>query len=194
MKIILLESQLVVLNETLDQKDLKKLCHNIWDKQKKRGETPYIDDIIYEISQIEKRTFDDITRIRPIWYEYNGGFGKLYDKLKSEILDKVFYLVNSDFNLNTKIKVKEIDFLNGILDIYGIVDTEGTINVYTLDEETDEEIVYVGTILDAYHEALSAYDTGDLTGAINAEAYDFFTEKLEKYGIPIDTEVDLDIY
>lgn len=194
MKIILSESQLVVLNETLDQKDLKKLCHSIWDKQKKRGETPYIDDIIYEISQIEKRTFDDITRIRPIWYEYNGGFGKLYDKLKNEILDKVFYLVNSDFNLNTKIKVKEIDFLNGILDIYGIVDTEGTINVYTLDEETDEEIVYVGTILDAYHEALSAYDTGDLTGAINAEAYDFFTEKLEKYGIPINTEVDLDLY
>ena len=59
------------------------------------------------------------------------------------------------------------------------------------DDETDEEMMVNDTIDAAYMEALSAYETGDLTSAINYHVYDFFYKKLEKYGIPIDTEIEL---
>ena len=59
------------------------------------------------------------------------------------------------------------------------------------EEETDREIEINDTIEAAYFEAQSNYETSDLLGYLRSEVYDFFYKKLEKYGIPIDVDVDL---
>ena len=77
MKIIITESQ---YNKLTEEK-LQKLCYTVWNQQKKRGEEPHLDEVIYDISGIRKNTNEDFQLIRPIWYEYNGGFKNLVEKL-----------------------------------------------------------------------------------------------------------------
>jgi len=194
MKIILTEAQY----NTLTEENLREFLYSFWDRQKKLGEEPSLHEIIYDIFDFNKETREDYNTIRPIWYEYNGGFNNLFKKLKDDILNKTFDLVVSEIGLNTKVKVVELDATNGALhyfnemvDIFCNVDNQGVIDFYMLDDETDEERMVNDTIDAAYMEALSAYETGDLTGAINYHVYEFFYKKLEKYGIPIDTEIEL---
>ena len=59
------------------------------------------------------------------------------------------------------------------------------------EEGTDNEIEVNDTIEAAYFEAQSNYESSDLLGYLRSEVYDFFYKKLEKYGIPIDVDVDL---
>jgi hypothetical protein len=59
------------------------------------------------------------------------------------------------------------------------------------DEGTDNEIEVNDTIDSAYHEALANYESSDLFGYLRGEAFTFLINKLEKYGIPIDVDVDL---
>jgi hypothetical protein len=59
------------------------------------------------------------------------------------------------------------------------------------EEGTDNEIEVNGTIEYAYFEAQSNYEGSDLLGYLRGEVYDFFYKKLEKYGIPIDVDVDI---
>ena len=65
MKIIITEGQYNMLSE----ENLRKFCYTIWDKQKKKGEEPHMDDVIYDVTGIRKNTMDDFVIIRPIWYE-----------------------------------------------------------------------------------------------------------------------------
>ncbi len=197
MKIILTDIQYNTLKE-MTEESLRNFLYKLWDTQKKRGEDPSLDDIIYQVTEIDRDTREDYSTIRPIWYRYNGGFSKLFKKLKDEILNKTFDLVVPEIGLNTKIKVIELEsvvgglhYFNEMVDIFCNVDNQGVIDFYMFDDETDEEIMVNDTIDGAYMEALSAYETGDLTGAINHHVYDFFYKKLEKYGIPIDTEIEL---
>ena len=90
MKIIITEKQYNKLTED----KLQKLCYTVWNQQKKRGEEPYIDDIIYDITDIRKNSNEDFQIIRPIWYRYNGGFNNLFEKLKNEIDEKIFDLTS----------------------------------------------------------------------------------------------------
>jgi hypothetical protein len=60
------------------------------------------------------------------------------------------------------------------------------------DEGTDQEYIVNDTIDAAYHEALSNYEGGDFMGMIRSVVYDFFYNLLEKYGIPIEVDVDLE--
>jgi len=62
MKIIITESQYNKLTED----NLRKLCYTVWNKQKKMGEEPHLDDVIYDISGIRKESRDDYDKIRPI--------------------------------------------------------------------------------------------------------------------------------
>jgi hypothetical protein len=59
------------------------------------------------------------------------------------------------------------------------------------EEGTDNEIQVNDTIEAAYFEAQSNYESSDLLGYLRGEVYDLFYKKLEKYGIPIDVDVDL---
>ena len=160
------------------------------------GEQPHLDDVIYEISDIRKNTNEDFQVIRPIWYDYNGGFRNLVEKLKNEIEDKTYDLKSNWGNLNTRIEVIEVSEFGRLgedfgVDIFVNVDDQGTMDFNMYEEGTDNEIEVNVTIEAAYFEAQSNYETADLLGYLRSEVYDFFYEKLKKYGIPIDTDVDL---
>lgn len=197
MKIIITEIQHSLITEKLNEENLKKFCYKIWNKQKEKGEVPHIDDIIYEVSGIGKNTDEDFETIRPIWYEYNGGFKKVYDKLKEEILGKTFKLVEPEINLDTHFKVVETEHLamsgykSDLVSVFCYVDNQGTIDFNFYDEENDEERVVNDTIEEAYYEAMSTYETGDLESSLNYYIFNYLTKKLEKYGIPIDVELEL---
>jgi hypothetical protein len=197
MKIIITEIQHSLITEKLNEENLKKFCYKIWNKQKEKGEVPHIDDIIYEVSGIGKNTDEDFETIRPIWYEYNGGFKKVYDKLKEEILGETFKLVEPEINLDTHFKVVETEHLamsgykSDLVSVFCYVDNQGTIDFNFYDEENDEERVVNDTIEEAYYEAMSAYETGDLESSLNYYIFNYLTKKLEKYGIPIDVELEL---
>jgi hypothetical protein len=150
-----------------------------------------IDDVIYDITDIKKNTREDLETIRPIWYEYNGGYDVLFEKLKDEIDTKEYKLVEAEFDLETKIKVVHLDRQGQFVEIMVDVDPRGTIEFHGWDEETEEEYVVNDTIDAAYHEALINYEGADFEGMIRSSVYDFFYDLLEKYGIPIDVDIDL---
>jgi len=192
MKIIITEKQYNKLTED----KLQKLCYTVWNQQKKRGEEPYIDDIIYDITDIRKNTNEDFQIIRPIWYRYNGGFNNLFEKLKNEIDEKIFDLTSDWGNLDTRIEVIDVSQFGRLgedfgVDIFVNVDPNGTMDFQMYEEGTDNEIQVNDTIEAAYFEAQSNYESSDLLGYLRGEVYDLFYKKLEKYGIPIDVDVDL---
>ena len=192
MKIIITEKQYNKLTED----KLQKLCYTVWNQQKKKGEEPYIDDIIYDITDIRKNTNEDFQIIRPIWYRYNGGFNNLFEKLKNEIDEKIFDLTSDWGNLDTRVEVIEVSQFGRLgedfgVDIFVNVDPNGTMDFQMYEEGTDNEIQVNDTIEAAYFEAQSNYEGSDLLGYLRGEVYDLFYKKLEKYGIPIDVDVDL---
>ena len=191
MKIILTKRQQRLIIENFTEENLRKLCYQIWDKQRKMGKEPHLDDVIYDISGIKKETRDDYDTIRPIWYEYNGGYDVLFEKLKNKIDTKEYKLVEAEFDLETKIKVVHLDIVGHFVEIMVDVDPSGTIEFHGWDEETGEEYVVKDTIDAAYHEALLNYEGADFEGMIRSSVYDLFYNLLEKYGIPIDVDIDL---
>ena len=198
MKIIITERQQNLISENLTEENLRKFCYSIWDKQKKMGEEPHLDDIIYDISGIKKNTNEDFQTIRPIWYRYNGGFNNLFEKLKEEVLGNTFDLVVPELNLETLVKVVDVTktsrfgYKYDVVDLIIDIDGNGTTSYEFLDPDTEEQRLVNGSLWDALFEAQEAYETGDFFGALNYQCYDFFYKLLEKYGIPIDVEVELE--
>jgi len=192
MKIIITESQ---YNKLTEEK-LQKLCYTVWNQQKKRGEEPHLDEVIYDISGIRKNTNEDFQLIRPIWYEYNGGFKNLVEKLINEFDGEIYDLKSDWGNLDTRIEVIYITQFGRLgedfgVDIFVYVDDQGTMDFNVFEEGTDNQIEVNDTIESAYLEAQGNYETGDLLAYLRSEVYDFFYKKLEKYGIPIDVDLDL---
>jgi hypothetical protein len=74
------------------------------------------------------------------------------------------------------------------------VDGNGQIETTIYDDE-DEDVENYRMELVSIYEALNIarefYETGDLTGYLRSVAYDHFYNLLEKYGLPIDVEVDI---
>ena len=198
MKIIITERQQNLISENLTEENLRRLCYSIWDKQKKMGEEPHLDDIIYDISGIKKNTNEDLKMIRPIWYEYNGGFNNLYEKLKEEVLGNTFDLVVPELDLETLVKVVDVTktsrfgYKYDVVDLIIDIDGNGTTSYEFLDPDTEEQRLVNGSLWDALYEAQEAYETGEFFGALNYHCYEYFSKLLEKYGIPIDVEVELE--
>lgn len=187
MKIILTETQY----NSLTEENAREFLYSFWDRQKKLGEEPSLHEIIYDIFDFNKETREDYYTIRPIWYEYNGGYNVLENKIRKEIDTKEFNLIEPEFNLRTKMKVVHLEKVGQLLEIMVDVDPRGSINFWGWDENEAQYEVN-GTIEDAYLEAKGNYETEDLMGMIRAVAYDFFYELLEKYGVPIDVDIDLE--
>ena len=198
MKIIISERQQKLITENMTEENLRKFCYKIWDKQKKMGEEPHLDDIIYDISGIKKNTTEDFTTIRPIWYRYNGGFNNLYEKLKEEVLENTFDFVVPELDLETSIKVVDVTniarggYKYNVADLTIDIDGNGTISYEFIDPETEEQSLVNGSLWDALFEAQEAYETGDFFGGLRYHCYNFFYDLLEKYGIPIDVDIDLE--
>ena len=187
MKIIITESQY----QNLTEEKLREFLYGFWDKQKKHGEEPSLDDMLFRVLDINKNTREDYDTIRPLWYDYNGGSEVLFKKLKDEIDAKEYKLTEAEFTLETTMKVVHLDFERQILEIMVDVDPRGIMEFHGWDEETGEEYVVNDTIDAAYHEALINYEGADFEGMIRSSVYDFFYDLLEKYGIPIDVDIHL---
>jgi hypothetical protein len=74
------------------------------------------------------------------------------------------------------------------------VDGNGQIETTIYDDEDEDGENYrmeLVSIYDALDIAREFYESGDLTGYLRSVAYDYFYNLLEKYGLPIDVEVDI---
>jgi len=185
MKIIISEAQYKQLTE----ENLREFLFSFWDQQKNRGEQPNIDDIIYQVTGIEKGSREDLYQIMPLWYEYKGGVEPLKKQLKEEVEGKTFQ-IKGEFNLDMEVLVEEVhfyeedfysyepacDLITRIID--GVVDAE----LYDQDEHTfvwqeNQPISYVYRELE--------YDSGDFTDFLKLETKKFFEEKIKHIGLPI---------
>jgi hypothetical protein len=186
MKVILTEAQY----RRLTEENLREFLYSFWDNQKRQGEDPSLDDIIFQVTNIIKGSSDDHRTIRPIWYEYNGGYDVLLGIIYEEFLDKEFHLEGSE-NLKMNFKIDDIESYGE--DVYGgTVDITcqilgGTVDGYVLNQDTEQtEMVPNMYIGDQYAEL--EYDTGDFTDFLKNEIYIFLEPKFEKYGIAIHVE------
>jgi len=186
MKLILTEAQYRQLTE----ENLREFLYSFWNNQKRQGEDPSLDDIIFQVTDIRKNSREDHQSIRPIWYRYNGGYEKLIKKINEEFLNKEFHLEGRE-NLKMDFKIDGIESYG--VDVYGgSVDItcqifDGTVDGYALNPETEEmEMVpnmYIGDQL-----AELEYDSSDFEYFLKNEIFSFLEPKFEKYGVPIHVE------
>jgi hypothetical protein len=195
MKIVITEAQYSKLTED----NLREFLYAFWDRQKKNGEEPFLDEMLYHVIGITKNSIEDYQQVRPIWYRYNGGREVLYDKLVKEISDKTFRLQDNSQNLNADFKVVGFDSYELSIKMEVVllmlnVDGNGQIETTIYDDEDEDGENYrieLVSIYEALNIAREFYETGDVLGYLRSVAYDYFYNLLEKYGLPIDVEVDI---
>ena len=188
MRIIITESQY----QNLTEEKLREFLYGFWNNQKKHGEDPSLDDMLFRVLSINKHTREDYDTVRPIWYEYNGGYNVLFKKLKNKINNKEYRLTDAYCNLDTTIKVVMVKSRPGYVEIVVDVDPRGTMDYYSYDDEGEQDNLIRDTIDAAYMEALDNYEGSELTGLIRSIVYTFFDDLLEKYGLPIDVDTELE--
>ena len=188
MKIIITESQYKQLNEVnMTEERLSAFLFSLWNNQKKRGETPHLDDIIYQVTEIRKDSREDYEIIRPIWYEYHGGYKELLQEIKDEIQHDEIQ-IKGDGNLDMIIFVDEV-YSYGETEHGGMIDiicrvVNGTVDGYVYNEDTEMmDMVPNMDIFEQY--SLLDYDTGDFEQFLSDETYSYFYEKLKRFGLPI---------
>jgi hypothetical protein len=188
MKIILTEDQ---YNE-LNVKTFSEFLYKFWNSEKKRGEEPTLDDIVYQMSGVKKGSEEDNRTIRPIWYEYNGGYDNLLEKLKEEILYKELSFEGNQ-NLKLTFMVDEIESYGdgsrwgGEVDISCIL-LNGTVDGYVYNYNSDEMVMVPNMdIGDQYAEL--EYDTQDFEYFLREEIQNFLDPIMERYGIPYHLEM-----
>jgi hypothetical protein len=196
MKIIITERQQNLITENITEENLRKFLYSFWNKQKKMGKEPNLDDVIYEISDLRRNTNGDYKIIRPIWYDYNGGFDVLAEKIYEEIINKTFIITDNVPLLDTKFRVKQINVEEEdywplkTLNIICEVDKNGIMEYEDYDEENNEYYVKRDTIEQALYDL--EYDDQGLKDYIKGLIFDVLepiTE--EKYGVPVNIEIEL---
>jgi hypothetical protein len=189
MKIIITEAQY----DLLTNENLRQFLYSFWDKQKKQGEDAMLDDIIYQVTDIKKDSRDDYQIIRPLWYDYRGGYKHLLQLVKDEILHDEIE-IKGDSNLDMIIFVDGV-YSFGEKEEAGMIYiscnvVNGTLDGYVYNEDTElMDMVPNMNIFEQYH--LLDYDTADFEQFLEDETYSYFFKKLKHIGIPI--RVDLEI-
>lgn len=188
MKIIITESQY----RSLTEKNLKDFLFKFWDNQKEDGEQPSLDDIIYQLVGHRRNTSFDLRVIRPIWYEYNGGYQKIIQQIKDEILHGEFQILGSSYNLDMLVFVRDVHTYNedgsefgGEINLDCVV-VGGVIDGFMYDGEQQVQVPKMD-IFDQWGEL--EYDTHDLEQYLTDETDMYFDKLLEKYGVPIHTDL-----
>jgi len=189
MKIIITEDQYRLLKETnMTEDNLYRFLYSLWDRQKKMGELPHLDDVIYDVTGITKGSEEDNQTIRPIWFEYNGGYNNLLEKLKEELLDKELSF-EGDQNLKLKFMVDDIESYNDVRWVITCQLLDGTVDGYKYDYVSGEMVtapnMYIG---DQYAEL--EYDTQDFDYFLKEEIRNFLNPIMERYGIPYYVEIN----
>jgi hypothetical protein len=194
MKIVITEAQYSKLTED----NLREFLYAFWDRQKNNGEEPFLDEMLYHVLGITKNSIEDYQQVLPIWYEYNGGRQVLYDKLVNKLKDKTFTIQDDTQDLETEVEVVgfdsyELSINTEVALLMLDVDGSGQIETLIYDNEEGNENyrTELVSIYDALDIAREFYETGDLLQYIRSVAYDYFYNLLEKYGLPIDVEVDI---
>jgi hypothetical protein len=192
MKILITEEQYRLLKETnMTEDNLYRFLYSLWDRQKKMGEVPHLDDVIYDVTGITKGSEEDNQTIRPIWFEYNGGYNNLLEKLKEELLNKELSFEGNQ-NLKLTFMVDDIESYDdgrwkGEVDITCHL-LDGTVDGYAYDDERDEMVMvpnmYIG---DQYAEL--EYDTQDFDYFLKEEIRNFLDTIMERYGILYQLEI-----
>ena len=193
MKIVITEAQYSKLTED----NLREFLYAFWNRQKKNGEEPFLDEMLYHVLDITKNSIEDYLQVRPIWYRYNGGRDVLYNKLVNELKDKTFTIQDDSQNLNADFKVVgfesyELSIKTEVVLLMLDVDGNGQIETTIYEDEDEENYrIELVSIYEALDIAREFYETGDVLGYLRNVAYDYFYDLLEKYGLPIDVEVDI---
>lgn len=184
MKIIITEEQL----ENLTNENLKQSLFKYWDIQKKKGNKPKLDDIVFGIANVKKHSSEDHKLVRPIWYEYNGGINKLMTKLKKRVKNSIFD-IEGDFNLKIKVGVETIA-MDGDVFIFRVTILQGTVDYEFYDEDSGEskreknaDIFYVYSHLE--------YDSHDFTQFLEDSIWTYFDSIFDDLDIPLDVEINL---
>ena len=189
MKIILTESQYRQLTE----ENLKDFLFKFWDNQKEDGEQPSLDDIIYQLVGHSRHSAYDNSYIRPIWYEYNGGYQKVIQQVKDEILHGEFQVIGSSYNLDMIVFVRDMhtygdDFnfnFGGEVNLDCVV-VGGTVDGFIYDGDEQIQVPNMD-IFEQWGEL--EYDTHDFEQFLEDETDMYFDKLLEKYGVPIHTDL-----
>lgn len=202
MKIVLTEEQhnrlmeMKTINESLNDDQLKKVAFSIWNGMKKKGERPGLIDILYELTDLRRDTHGDFKILRPIWYEYNGGFDVLAKKVYEEIINKTYRITEDAPLLDTKFRVRQLiveeedNWPLKTLDVVCEVDKNGVLEYEDYDEENNEYYVKRDTIEQALYDL--EYDDLGLKDYIKGLIYDVLEPITdEKYGVPINVEIEL---
>lgn len=202
MKILLTKDQhnrlmgIKTINESLNDPQIKKVAFSIWDSMKKKGERPALIDILYELTDLRRNTHGDFMTLRPLWYEYNGGFDVLAKKVYEEIINKTFKITDYNPFLDVKVRVKQIMVEEEnywplkSLQIICEVDKNGILEYEDYDEENDEYYPKRDTIEQALYDL--EYDDQGLKDYIKGLIYDVLEPITdEKYGVPIDIKIEL---
>jgi hypothetical protein len=189
MKIIITEAQFGNLNK----ETIKEFLYSFWDNQKKYGEKPTLDDIIYQITNIRKYSDDEYEIIRPIWYDYNGGYEHLLQKMKDEIEHDEIH-IKGDSNLDMIIFVDDI-YSNGETEQAGTVEiictvVGGTIDGELYNEETNLFVLEPNLDIFEYYMILD-YDGIDLVQFLTDEVFEYFSKRLRDIEIPIQVDLTL---
>jgi len=184
MKIIITEEQYKLLFEMdMTEDNLYRFLYSLWDKQKKMGEEPHLVDVIYDVTGVVMGSREDYQVIRPIWYEYNGGFDKLSNELKKEIEKKKFTVEEREFNLLMDIIINDvvIDYDDLSIEV-GILIIDGMVDGFITDDDGTQRMERM-SIFDQIYEL--EYDNQDFKYYLEDSVRMFFINKLKKYGIPI---------
>ena len=202
MKIVLTEEQhnrlmeMKTINESLNDAQLKKVAFSIWNGMKKKGERPALIDILYELTDLRRNTHGDFKILRPIWYEYNGGFDVLAKKVYEEIINKTFRITDDAPFLDSKVRVRQLiveeedNWPLKTLNVICEVDKNGILEYEDYDEENNEYFIKRDTIEQAVYDL--EYDNLGLKEYIEGLIYDVLEPITnEKYGVPINVEIEL---
>jgi hypothetical protein len=164
--------------------ELKNLLYRVWDKLKERGISPKLDGLTYDLADIKKDSDLELHILLPIWFEYNGGFEKVYKEYLDSLVGKKFNITESIYDLDMNILILDVELYIEEFSVGLEVEVqESEVNGYILNDE-GESIEMRMTVQDQLSEL--EYDSQDfeiyLTENIKNTLNGVFEEK---YGITI---------
>lgn len=164
--------------------ELKNLLFRVWDKLKERGILPKLDSLTYDLADIKKNSNLELHILLPIWFEYNGGFKKVYEEYLNNLEGKEFNITESEYDLDMNIMILNVELYIEEFSVeleVRVLDSE--VNGFILNDD-GEEIQMRMTIQDQLAEL--EYDSQDFEQYIKENIINTLNELFEeKYGITI---------